>query len=115
MPRKSRIDLKIKTTELQIARVKLATQVVLLIGAIVGVMALLERSQVGRDGQRAVDAHAAAEKGVVVLVADQASDERLALVGGIFFQPRTCSWSMQRRPLAGSLRQTAHTLPCRSA
>jgi hypothetical protein len=100
----ARVELKTKRQELRIARVNFATRVVLLIAAIIAVasaiVALLTafvRLQVGHDRERAHDAHPPAEKGVVVLVADQARTNFLRSSGAILFQPLTCSWSMQRR------------------
>ena len=75
------LDLAIKRTELRTARVNLATKLAILLTVIgLGVLTLIKRSQVRHDRERPVDAHAAAEKRVVVLVADQAAHVAAALL-----------------------------------
>jgi hypothetical protein len=77
-----------KTIELWIAWVTLATKVVVFLGALVGLAAaivglvtLLVRFQVGGDRSRPGNGHAPLQKLEVVEVADQATDVLLAKVG----------------------------------
>jgi hypothetical protein len=81
----ARVSLASKKTERRTGRLKLAIARVGLVAAILGVVSVLVllfvRLQVGHDRERARDAHAATEERVIVLVADQAADELLPVLG----------------------------------